>query len=89
MEIHRKTMLVDGLVTGYLEAGDGDPVVLLHGGEFGASAEQTAQGSAGEDATPVPVGSILEARGPGRVYTGESIEHDRAAVREDESGPYE
>jgi 2-hydroxymuconate-semialdehyde hydrolase len=39
MEIHRKTMLVDGLVTGYLEAGDGDPVVLLHGGEFGASAE--------------------------------------------------
>ncbi|HUE33995.1 MAG TPA: alpha/beta fold hydrolase [Mycobacterium sp.] len=39
MEIHRKTMLVDGLVTGYLEAGDGDPVVLLHGGEFGTSAE--------------------------------------------------
>ena len=39
MEIHRKTMLVDGLVTSYLEAGDSDPVVLLHGGEFGASAE--------------------------------------------------
>jgi 2-hydroxymuconate-semialdehyde hydrolase len=39
MDIHRKTMLVDGLVTGYLEAGDGDPVVLLHGGEFGTSAE--------------------------------------------------
>jgi 2-hydroxymuconate-semialdehyde hydrolase len=39
----RKTMLVDGQQTGYLEAGpptpDGDPVVLLHGGEFGASAE--------------------------------------------------
>jgi 2-hydroxymuconate-semialdehyde hydrolase len=35
----RKTMLVDGLATGYLEAGEGDPVVLLHGGEFGASAE--------------------------------------------------
>jgi 2-hydroxymuconate-semialdehyde hydrolase len=35
----RKTMLVDGLMTGYLEAGEGDPVVLLHGGEFGASAE--------------------------------------------------
>ncbi len=32
-------MLVDGLVTGYLEAGQGDPVVLLHGGEFGVSAE--------------------------------------------------
>jgi 2-hydroxymuconate-semialdehyde hydrolase len=31
--------MVDGLVTGYLEAGDGDPVVLLHGGEFGASAD--------------------------------------------------
>jgi 2-hydroxymuconate-semialdehyde hydrolase len=39
MEIHRKTKLVDGLVTSYLEAGEGDPVVLLHGGEFGASAE--------------------------------------------------
>lgn len=35
----RKSVLVDGLVTGYLEAGDGDPVVLLHGGEFGAGAE--------------------------------------------------
>ncbi len=35
----RKTVLVDGLRTGYLEAGHGDPVVLLHGGEFGAGAE--------------------------------------------------
>jgi pimeloyl-ACP methyl ester carboxylesterase len=35
----RKTVLVDGLVTGYLEAGQGDPVVLLHGGEFGVNAE--------------------------------------------------
>ena len=35
----RKTIQVDGLVTGYLEAGQGDPVVLLHGGEFGAGAE--------------------------------------------------
>jgi pimeloyl-ACP methyl ester carboxylesterase len=34
-----KEALVDGLVTGYLEAGHGDPVVLLHGGEFGVSAE--------------------------------------------------
>jgi pimeloyl-ACP methyl ester carboxylesterase len=34
-----KTVLVDGLVTSYLEAGQGDPVVLLHGGEFGVSAE--------------------------------------------------
>lgn len=35
----RKSVLVDGLVTSYLEAGQGDPVVLLHGGEFGAGAE--------------------------------------------------
>jgi 2-hydroxymuconate-semialdehyde hydrolase len=38
-EIQRNTALVDGLVTGLLEAGQGDPVVLLHGGEFGVSAE--------------------------------------------------
>lgn len=37
--IERKTIEVDGLVTSYLEAGEGDPVVLLHGGEFGASAQ--------------------------------------------------
>lgn len=35
----RKSVLVDGLVTSYLEAGQGDPVILLHGGEFGVSAE--------------------------------------------------
>lgn len=39
MNADRKTVLVDGLVTSYLEAGQGDPVVLLHGGEFGAGAE--------------------------------------------------
>ena len=39
MEFERKSVIVEGLVTGYLEAGDGDPVVLLHGGEFGASAD--------------------------------------------------
>ncbi len=38
-DAQRKTLLVDGLTTGYLEAGQGDPVVLLHGGEFGVSAE--------------------------------------------------
>jgi 2-hydroxymuconate-semialdehyde hydrolase len=39
MEFRRKNVVVDGLMTSYLEAGDGEPVVLLHGGEFGASAE--------------------------------------------------
>jgi 2-hydroxymuconate-semialdehyde hydrolase len=39
MDFQRKTTVVDGLATNYLEAGEGDPVVLLHGGEFGASAE--------------------------------------------------
>ena len=38
-DIARKTISVDGLTTAYLEAGQGDPVVLLHGGEFGVSAE--------------------------------------------------
>jgi 2-hydroxymuconate-semialdehyde hydrolase len=39
LSTQRKTVVVDGLVTSYLEAGDGEPVLLLHGGEFGASAE--------------------------------------------------
>ncbi len=39
MSFRRTTITVDGLRTSYLEAGTGDPVVLLHGGEFGASAE--------------------------------------------------
>lgn len=39
VDFERKMTAVDGLVTSYLEAGDGDPVVLLHGGEFGAGAE--------------------------------------------------
>src|SRR3984893_2124956 len=38
-KFQRNTLLVDGLVTSYLEAGQGDPVVLLHGGEYGATAE--------------------------------------------------
>jgi len=39
VQIQYNTIEVDGLDTSYLEAGQGDPVVLLHGGEFGASAE--------------------------------------------------
>jgi 2-hydroxymuconate-semialdehyde hydrolase len=43
MDIHHNTITVDGLTTGYLEAGPAGggagTVVLLHGGEFGASAE--------------------------------------------------
>lgn len=39
MTFDRRTIVVDGLATSYLEAGSGDPLVLLHGGEFGASAE--------------------------------------------------
>lgn len=35
----RKELLVDGIETSYLEAGQGQPVVLLHGGEFGGEAE--------------------------------------------------
>ncbi|MCC5577490.1 alpha/beta hydrolase [Microtetraspora sp. AC03309] len=37
--VHRRSIVVDGLTTGYLEAGAGEPVVLLHGGEFGADAD--------------------------------------------------
>ncbi|WP_445166211.1 alpha/beta fold hydrolase [Mycolicibacterium sp. Dal123E01] len=39
MSIEDRTIVVDGLATHFLEAGEGDPVVLLHGGEFGVSAE--------------------------------------------------
>src|SRR5947209_2626442 len=39
MQIRSATAVIDGLATHYLEAGHGDPVVLLHGGEFGVSAE--------------------------------------------------
>lgn len=39
MTYQHRTLDVDGLATHYLEAGEGDPVVLLHGGEFGVNAE--------------------------------------------------
>ena len=35
----RRTVVVDGIRTSYLEAGEGSPVLLLHGGEFGGGAE--------------------------------------------------
>jgi len=35
----RRTIVVDGLRTSYLEAGRGPDLVLLHGGEFGGTAE--------------------------------------------------
>jgi pimeloyl-ACP methyl ester carboxylesterase len=38
--VHRSRFVaVDGIITHYLEAGDGPPVVLLHSGEFGGCAE--------------------------------------------------
>jgi 2-hydroxymuconate-semialdehyde hydrolase len=39
MDVQHRTTVIDGLSTSYLEAGHGDPVILLHGGEFGVSAE--------------------------------------------------
>lgn len=39
MNAERRTLIVDGSATSYLEAGSGEPVVLLHGGEFGVGAE--------------------------------------------------
>jgi pimeloyl-ACP methyl ester carboxylesterase len=38
-QVQRRTVVVDGLTTSFLEAGDGPALVLLHGGEFGAGAE--------------------------------------------------
>ncbi|MET7899214.1 alpha/beta fold hydrolase [Streptomyces mirabilis] len=35
----RRTLVVDGVRTSYLEAGEGTPLLLLHGGEFGGGAE--------------------------------------------------
>ncbi|VCU72053.1 2-hydroxy-6-oxo-6-(2'-aminophenyl)hexa-2, 4-dienoic acid hydrolase [Pigmentiphaga humi] len=34
-----RTVVVDGVRTHYIEAGEGEPLVLIHGGEFGACAE--------------------------------------------------
>ncbi len=35
----RRTVVVDGARTSYLDAGAGSPLLLLHGGEFGGGAE--------------------------------------------------
>lgn len=37
--VHRREIMIDGLETSYLEAGTGDPLLLVHGGEFGGEAE--------------------------------------------------
>ncbi|MBX3529433.1 MAG: alpha/beta fold hydrolase [Rhizobiaceae bacterium] len=34
-----REMHVNGMLTRYIDAGEGDPLVLLHGGEFGANAQ--------------------------------------------------
>ena len=39
VSVSRREILVDGLETSFLEAGSGEPVLLLHGGEFGGEAE--------------------------------------------------
>jgi 2-hydroxymuconate-semialdehyde hydrolase len=38
MSFHDRYVVADGCTTHYLEAGDGSPLILLHGGEYGASA---------------------------------------------------
>jgi 2-hydroxymuconate-semialdehyde hydrolase len=38
---HHRTLFVGDIKTHFLEAGEGPPLVLLHGGEYGASAEIT------------------------------------------------
>ncbi|GAA0440607.1 alpha/beta hydrolase [Acrocarpospora corrugata] len=39
--MNSRRLVVDGYPTHYLEAGDGPPLILLHGGEYGAAAEIT------------------------------------------------
>jgi pimeloyl-ACP methyl ester carboxylesterase len=39
IEVRRRFVVVDGIRTHYLDAGDGSPLVLLHSGEFGGCAE--------------------------------------------------
>ncbi|WP_033287611.1 alpha/beta fold hydrolase [Amycolatopsis jejuensis] len=43
----RSTVVVDGISTSYLTAGEGQPVLLLHGGEFGGGAEICWESSIG------------------------------------------
>jgi len=39
MKAQSKYVMVDGVRTHYLEAGDGEPLILIHSGEFGGRAE--------------------------------------------------
>ncbi|TDE56173.1 alpha/beta hydrolase [Nonomuraea mesophila] len=41
MSFNDRYVVADGCTTHYLEAGDGPPLILLHGGEYGASARLT------------------------------------------------
>ncbi|MDP7725556.1 alpha/beta fold hydrolase [Mycobacterium sp. TY814] len=65
-ELHRRSVEIDGLATSYLEAGDGDPVVLLHGGEFGASAELAWERNIG------PLAARFRVLAPDQLGFGES-----------------
>lgn len=41
---HSRTVVADGIGTHLLDAGDGPPLLVLHGGEYGAAAELTWEG---------------------------------------------
>ena len=45
MQIQSRTTTIDGLTTHYLEAGHGDTVVLLHGGELNGCLTDLAVGA--------------------------------------------
>src|SRR5438067_10353546 len=58
-----RTILVDGIRTHYLEYGEGPPVVLLHDGSYGSSAELSWSMTSGWSG---PVSRRRSSREPGR-----------------------